>query len=111
MKPRIFCALLAAALLCGCSRSDSAQYVPKQPSDPSNAPESSLPVNSEGPLLYLAETREAADEIASLYGIELVSYEDGLAVYYTDEDPRNVILRGEENGWPQLSPNYIVTPY
>lgn len=64
---------------------------------------------AENPLMALVDTQEEAQEIAELYGITLVSYENGVAVYQTDEDPFQVIARGDENGYPQLSINLIRT--
>lgn len=62
---------------------------------------------AENPLLTAADTREEAEEIAKQYGITLVSYENGIAVYQTEEDPYDVIARGQENGYHELSVNYI----
>lgn len=60
----------------------------------------------EGAELYcLADNKEKAEEIASLYGIELVSCEWGVAVFHTEEDPLSVIKRGEKNGFPAVSLN------
>lgn len=59
-------------------------------------------------LIALADTQEAAEEIASLYGIELKSFEHGVGVYITKENPSDVIKRGEENGWPTISLNTVI---
>lgn len=64
---------------------------------------------AEDPLTALVDSQEEAQEIADLYGITLVSFENGVAVYRTDEDPFEVISRGDENGYPQLSINFIRT--
>lgn len=64
---------------------------------------------AEDPLIALVDTQEEAQKIAELYGIVLVSYENGVAVYQTDEDPFDVIAGGEEHGYPQLSINFIRT--
>ena len=58
-------------------------------------------------LLAVVYTQEEAEEIASLYGIELVSFADGVAVYTTKEAPRDVILRGKEAGYPTISINFV----
>ena len=63
----------------------------------------------ENALAGAADSEQQAQEIAEQYGIELISYENGIAVYHTDEDPYEVIARGEENGYPPLSINYIRT--
>lgn len=62
---------------------------------------------AENPLLASVATQEEAEEIAEQYGITLVSYENGIAVYRTEEDPYNVIARGQENGYHKLSVNFI----
>ncbi len=60
---------------------------------------------ADNPLMATVDTEEEAKEIAELYGITFVSYENGIAVYQTDEDPMQVITRGQENDYPQLSLN------
>ena len=62
---------------------------------------------AENPLLASVATQEEAEKIAEQYGITLVSYENGIAVYQTQEDPYDVITRGQENGYHELSINYI----
>lgn len=62
-------------------------------------------------LMAAAESEEEAQEIAEQYGIELVSFENGIALYHTEEDPFDVIARGQENGYPQLSINFVRTGY
>lgn len=59
-------------------------------------------VKAEQPLMAMAETEEEAKKIAEQYGIELVSFSDGVAVYQTDEKLADVIARGQEQGYPQL---------
>ncbi len=59
-------------------------------------------------LIALVSTQEEADEIAKLYGIELKRFNEGVAVYVTKENPRDVILRGEENGWPPVALNNVI---
>lgn len=61
----------------------------------------------ENSLVALVDTQEEADEIAEQYGIVLASYENGVATYHTEEDPYDVIARGEENGYHELSVNLI----
>lgn len=58
-------------------------------------------------LIAVPESMEEAEEIAKLYGIELKSYSGGVAVYLTEENPREVINRGKENGWPAIDFNHI----
>ena len=62
-------------------------------------------------LLCLADSREEAEEIAESYGIELVSFESGVAVFHTQENPRDVIARGKSEGLPELSLNRIVKAF
>lgn len=64
---------------------------------------------AENSLTTLVDSQEEAQGIAELYGITLVSFENGVAVYQTEEDPFEVIARGDENGYPQLSINFIRT--
>ena len=65
----------------------------------------------DAPLIGKAETLEEAEELAQLYGITLVEFRQGAALFHTEEDPRAVIRRGQENGWPELSLNYVKTPF
>ena len=58
-------------------------------------------------LLCLADSLDEAENTAEIYGIELVRFGNGIAVFHTDENPGDVIQRGIENGWPQLSLNNI----
>lgn len=60
-------------------------------------------------LMSLTETEEEAKAIAQQYGITLVSFSDGVATYETEEDPNEVIARGQENGYPQIYLNYVRT--
>jgi hypothetical protein len=60
------------------------------------------------PLTAMVDSEDEAKEIAGLYGITLVSYEYGIATFYTEEDPEQVIQRGIENGYPELEINYTV---
>lgn len=66
---------------------------------------------AENQLMALTDTEEQAQEIAEQYGITLVSYEMGVAVYHTEEDPLEVIARGQEKGYPALSPNFVQTTF
>ena len=55
----------------------------------------------------MVDSEEAAQEIADLYGITLVSVNYGLAKFTTDRDPKAVIAEGKANGWPELSLNRV----
>ena len=62
-------------------------------------------------LFTLTETEEEARRIAELYGIELVSFEYGVAAFHTEEDPAEVVERGRENGWPPIEINHTMQIY
>lgn len=62
-------------------------------------------------LVALADDDEQAQEIATLYQIELVSFSDGVAVYTTDQDPNELIALGKENGYPLLTVNHTLQLY
>lgn len=119
MKYILILIFAAALFLCGCRRAEQPVFVPKESSQPAESLEASAPPSSEltapaeesGQLLYLTESPGEAAEIAELYGIVLIRHYDGLAVYRTDEDPREVIRRGTENGWPELSINQSLYLY
>lgn len=97
---RKFCRLmLLPLLLCsllGCSRKE----VPMSP------PETET---TGGRLMCTAESMEQAQQIAQQYGIELLKFRHGVAVFSTEEDPRAVIERGLEQGWPELSLDRQIT--
>lgn len=59
-------------------------------------------------LIAPVQTREEAERIGELYGIELVKLSAHLAYYKTEEDPETVLQRGIDNGWPRLAINYIM---
>lgn len=54
------------------------------------------------PLMALVDNEETAMEIAEQYGITFVSFQDGVATFYTDEDINQVLERGEKNGYPSV---------
>ena len=56
-------------------------------------------------LMALVETEEEAENIAEQYGIELASFSEGVATYKTEENPADVIARGQDCGYPQLYMN------
>ena len=99
MKKRLaaMVCLLAALFCSGCR---------KQASVPAET--GSGKVASNGQLIASAQTREEAEQIASLYGIELVDFAAPLALYRTVEDPGELIRRGAEMGWPKLEINHVV---
>ncbi len=62
-------------------------------------------------LMATVESREAAEKLAALYGIELVNYADGVAEFTTDQPLGEVINKGKEEGYPELSVNYTRKAY
>ena len=60
-------------------------------------------------LIGLVSSIEEAKKTATQYGIDFVSFDSGVAVFATTEDIDKVIARGRENGYIELSPNYIRT--
>jgi len=97
MKKYVFAAaaLLCLSLLCSCGKGGGEL-------------QSSVGGNYvEGELICLCDTENDAREVAELYGIELKSFGDGVAVFTTDEPLDDVIARGKEKGWPELSYNNI----
>ncbi|MBD5508139.1 MAG: hypothetical protein HDR05_08865 [Lachnospiraceae bacterium] len=111
--------LLSVAGLCGCGAkhelteltTDSPEgqqlYTPVEDETfPPADTASSEDENSGSPqLTALADTLEDAQEIADLYGIELVSYSYGVAVYHTDKDISELIQLGLDNDYPTLAPD------
>lgn len=62
-------------------------------------------------LIALADDEEQAQEIATLYQIELLSFSEGVAVYTTDQDPNELIALGKQNGYPLLTINHTLQLY
>ena len=60
-------------------------------------------------MIALADTKEEAQKIAELYGIELVNYSYGVAEYETTKDPQELIALGEKKNYPALSTNNTLT--
>lgn len=122
--PTVLLCLLAAAVFCGCRKATSAPTIPMKPAPVETAPKQTAPkaTNPTHPstqateagdsradhLIATVESREKAEELAELYGIELVSYAYQVAEFQTDEDPDAVIQRGIDNGWPRLDRNHPV---
>ena len=113
-------AVLLAVPLWGCQRSRDTvpeKTVPKATLPKQTAPGKEDPgdqtetipaldaVSDRGQLMAGAESRQKAEELARLYGITLVDYQHQVALLFTEEDPGEVIQRGKDNGWPELSLN------
>ena len=88
----------------------------KEPSTPLESPPSSSPQmeHAEHPiegeeLIALTDTREEAEALAVQYGIELVSWEQKIAVFHTEKDPFTVIEEGKRNDWPPLEINAVIS--
>lgn len=62
-------------------------------------------VSEKESLMALTDSEETAREIAEQYGITFVFFENGVAIFDTDEDTAQVIERGEKNGYPSLYVN------
>lgn len=58
-------------------------------------------------LMCLADSQEEAEDIAQAYGIELVSFDMGVAVFKSDKPYSELITYGEENDLKRLSINHI----
>lgn len=82
---------------------------PFLPKEEKQLMDSSIVEIAQEPLMATAESEEEAQNIADLYGITLVSFDNGIALYQTDKDIFEVIARGQENGYPELSINYVRT--
>ena len=96
--------LIAVLALTGCAR----RLEPPASPRPSGSVQS--PQAAEGEeLLATVESQEEAEEIAALYGIELVSCSEHVATFHTEEDLYAVIQRGKDNGWPLLEVNHVIT--
>ena len=108
---------MAGLMLCSCAKPDvilkEDVKAPTAVTDPAGPGDSSLPgkipveYNQETPLICSAESEEEAKQIADQYGIQLVEFSYGVASFYTEEDPAEVIRRGLEVGWTELSLNQI----
>lgn len=109
----ILLVLLAALLLPALVRRDSAQPSTEQATtQPAREATAQLPTQEaemKGNLMAWTQTREDAEQLASLYGISLVMYTDHIALFDTDKDPDELIQTGKKNGWPELSKNNSVT--
>lgn len=60
-------------------------------------------------MMALADTREEAENIASLYEMELVDFSNGVAVYETTQDPYELMKMGEMKKYPTISIDHILT--
>ena len=128
MKKAFFITMLFLPLLLAGCASKEEQEPENTPAPPSffasqqydvpvtenlEAPSSSTPAApsasyANGAELFASvESQEEAEELARLYGIDLVEFRFGYATFHTDENPVVVIQRGEANDWPPLEINHI----
>lgn len=114
MKYITLLAAVLAVILCGCRRTGQSEIPLRDVSGTVPTSEHRIPVTetaetqteTKKPLLYCrVESREEAEEIADLYGLELLSSEGSYVTFWTDSDPNEVIRLGQEKGWPPLSLN------
>lgn len=102
---------LTAALLSGCGASpqlpdiDTTAIVATQP-EQTVSPETVQETLQAPQLMAFTDSPEAARQLAGQYGITFVSWQDGLALFVTQEEPSAVIRRGKDAGLPELSENY-----
>lgn len=118
IAPTLGLILLAVAGVYGCGGRKELTRVTADDSlpllqEPERITEDDLPVHSAEngsseitELTALADTREDAEEIAGLYGIELSAYSYGVATYTTDKNPQELIELGLKKGYPALTPEY-----
>ena len=95
--------LLAALALTGCAD----RFQPAPGPVPSGTARPAQAAEGEE-LMASVASREEAEEIAELYGIELVSCSEHIATFHTEEDLQTVIQRGKDNGWPLLEINHVM---
>ena len=123
MKKRFMLLIIAAALVftvgCGANESVPAENTEQEETETNNTdiyspsmsggiavPSNPMGYSEEEPLFALVETQDAAEKIASDYGIELVNFSSGVATYYTDKDLTELIRWGKEQGFAPLEINY-----
>lgn len=106
--------LLLLAGLCACG----AAVPPPDSPEESLPPQESLlpqPIQTEDTLyenlMAWAESEEEARKIAEAYDIQFCDYILNIATFHTDEDPREVVRRGKEQGLPELSVNGTMKPF
>ena len=99
-------------LLSGCSQPTATGKTKPASSKPVSVPAKQPDkISEKTPLIAEAETLEEAEALAELYGITLVEFNLGLASFTTEEDPKDVIRRGQENNWPELTLNRLSQLY
>ena len=101
--------LAFTALLPGCTK--RAEPAPRETPVPIHELKPGVDYEEGKELLATVGTLEDAERLEELYGIELVEFGDGLAVFHTEENPAEVVRRGEQNGWPALEVNHLVSAF
>lgn len=56
-------------------------------------------------MIAQVESQQEAEEIANLYGIELLQYQNKIATFFTQKDPLELMRWGKEQGYPSLGIN------
>lgn len=101
------CIGLTGSLLVACNGSrevdeNSVQQMMPQFTESENSTEDG---KKELELIALAENQEEAEKIAELYGIELSSFSEGVAVFTTDKALEELKELEDINGYPTLTVN------
>ena len=104
--------VMVCVLLCfglgGCSGRQAEKEKPDDDAVPEDMVErEGSPSYIPDELVGLFDTEGQARDAAELYGIELLSYDNQVAVFRCEGDPKALIEQGEANGWPQLSLNRV----
>ena len=104
MKRILYCSL--SVLLCACLFGCFWRSPKRAPAAIGLVPSDRLPYVPDE-LVGTFASEALAEEAAELYGIELYSYGNEVAVFKCAGDPMALIELGEKNGWPRLSLNMI----
>ena len=91
-------------LMCSCGKREQTFSQPI-PTTASTATDYTPAVAAGEELLCLCNSREKAEDIAGLYGIELVDFSYGVATFHAEGDLSALINQGKANGWPELGFN------
>lgn len=101
----VICIGLFGSLLVACSSRELDDSFVQQVPHFAETEQSSQDEKKETELIALAQDQEEAEEIAELYGIELLSFSDGVAVFTTDKELQDLMETGDINGYPTLTVN------
>ncbi len=102
--------LLAAGIIIFINMNKRRYEYPVEQTLSSNFVQESMMVKTDGYIQLIGsfDSRDKAEEAAALYGIELDSYNEGLAVFLADDgiDINSMMEDGVRKGYPALSYNY-----